>query len=129
MSEFLWGYEEELACLDTLDENESDYDPFSSFGDDFFTEEEDKHDYEYQNIGSSDEIKSFRSKSNFRRDDGKCMFGALVEKNDTWEKPVTMMTGMAIWVVKFPREGYRRNKIRKTQNEHLNNVFQNLNSQ
>ena len=46
MSEFLWGYEEELACLDTLDENESDYDPFSSFGDDFFTEDEEKHDYE-----------------------------------------------------------------------------------
>jgi len=93
VSEFLWGYEEELACLDTLDESESDYDPFSSFGDDFFAEEEDEHDYEYQNIESSDENKSFNSKSNFRRDDGKCMFGALVEKNDTWEKPVTMMTG------------------------------------
>ena len=39
------------------------------------------------------------------------MFGALVEKNDTWEKPVTMMTGMAIWVVKFPRKGYKIRQI------------------
>ncbi len=30
---------------------------------------------------------------NFRREDGKCMFGALIEKNSSWEKPVTMSTG------------------------------------
>jgi hypothetical protein len=39
--------------IDTASPAESDYDPFSSFGDDFFSDEEDKDDYEYQNMERS----------------------------------------------------------------------------
>ena len=56
VSEFLWGYEDECACLETSsNDKESEYDPFGSFGDDFFADDEDQEEY-VQN----DEIKSFK---------------------------------------------------------------------
>jgi len=32
-------------------------------------------------------------KPNFRRPDGKCVFGALVERNGNWDPPIKMLTG------------------------------------
>ena len=82
VSEFLWGYEDELACLETSPETE-DYDPFGSFSDDFFEDD----------FSEPSEMKVEKKKKNFRNSDGKCNFGILVERNSSWESEVSMMTG------------------------------------
>ena len=63
VSEFLWGYEDELACLETsTPESESEeYDPFSSFGDDFFADDyNDNEKEEDEEYTQNDENKSFK---------------------------------------------------------------------
>ena len=78
VQEFLWGYEDELACLNS-DKNDDFFED-----DDFFGEEEEK----------VEEEKAFGAEKNFRREsDGKCIFGALRGRNDTYESAVTMLTG------------------------------------
>jgi len=88
VSEFLWGYEDELACLDTTspsDNYENFDDLFSSFdNDNFFSPNEEI--VKKSGFGA-------KKQRNFRQPNGKCIFGALAEKNNTWETDVTMMTG------------------------------------
>ena len=88
VSEFIWGYEDELACLDS-NPGESEYydeeynDPFSAF-----------EDFEESKSDDEDKLESRSStKPNFRRPDGKCVLGALVERNGKWEPPIKMLTG------------------------------------
>ena len=77
VQEFLWGYEDELACLNS-DKNDDFFED-----DDFFGEDE-----------KEVEEKAFGGEKNFRREsDGKCIFGALRGRNDTYESAVTMLTG------------------------------------
>jgi hypothetical protein len=88
VAEFLWGYEDELACLDTSSPKESENeDLFGDFGgfDDFFTSSETKDELKIEN----------NKKKNYRQSDGRCLFGALVDKNATWETRVTMLTGQS----------------------------------
>lgn len=80
VAEFIWGYEDELACLDDDDDYQDDG-FFSTF--DWLEEEE-----EDWKIGEKE-----KKKNVFRRPDGRCVFGALVERNTTCDKPVTVMTG------------------------------------
>ena len=82
VAEFLWGYEDELACLDSNPKDDEN-DIFSDFNDDDFFES-DPQDNDQEVVPK---------KKNFRRPDGKCVFGALVERNGTWDRPVSMLTG------------------------------------
>ena len=67
--DYLWGYEDELACVATEDEGADDdlFEATTTFG------PPDPADY--------------------RTPDGKCMFGVLVKKNATWTKPITVKNG------------------------------------
>merc|ERR1711974_367115 len=77
VSEFLWGYEDELACLDTTspsDNYENFDDLFSSFdNDNFFSPNEEI--VKKSGFGA-------KKQRNFRQPNGKCIFGALAEKNN-----------------------------------------------
>ena len=89
VADFLWGYEDELACIDTnLKGSQDENDPFGGSGfEDDFADFGDSSDFE--NIGED------KTKVNFRRDDGKCMFAALAKRfNGTWTKPKTISTGL-----------------------------------
>lgn len=79
VSQYLWGYEDELACLDS-EKSDSEDSFFDDLNDDFF--------YDEKSAEKS-------TKYNFRRENGKCIFGALIEKNGTWERPVRMNSGEA----------------------------------
>ena len=82
VADFLWGYEDELACLDSNPQETQYDDPFGDFGsDDFFSD-------------IIEEPIDKPKKKNFRRADGKCMFGALTERNGSWDDPKTMLTGL-----------------------------------
>ena len=59
---------------------------FSAFEDFEETNSENKGDEKI-------ESKSASKKPNFRRPDGKCVFGALVERNGNWDPPIKMLTG------------------------------------
>ena len=81
VQEFLWGYEDELACLNSQKQDENEDFFQSDPSDDFF--------------GEKDEEKpAFGGETNYRRkSDGKCIFGALSGRNDTFGSAVTMLTG------------------------------------
>ncbi len=44
---------------------------------------------------SSESSSSVFRPASFRSSDGRCLFGALVQRNGTWERPVTVRTGVA----------------------------------
>ena len=77
----MWGYEDELACLNSQNQDENEDFFQSDPSDDFF--------------GEKDEEKpAFGGETNYRREsDGKCIFGALSGRNDTFGSAVTMLTG------------------------------------
>ena len=77
----MWGYEDELACLNSQKQDENEDFFQSDPSDDFF--------------GEKDEEKpAFGGETNYRRkSDGKCIFGALSGRNDTFGSAVTMLTG------------------------------------
>ena len=92
--EYIFGYEDELACLDTDNPEES------SEGDSFFDDDDswDAFDESSSSSPSSSSISDSGSsvpekKHRFRQPDGRCLFGALSERNMTWENPVTILTG------------------------------------
>ena len=75
VNEFLFGYEDELACL------EQDARGEEAFADDFF---------------SSINKRKKRSENMSRtylREDGRCLFGTLVNQNNTWGPEITALTG------------------------------------
>ena len=87
VSDFLWGYEDELACIagpevqdndDTMSGHDSNDDDW-----DFWSETEVKKQPE--EVGKPEVKQKFVKKRNFRRPDGRCMFGVLAEKNYTWQ--------------------------------------------
>lgn len=82
VSEFLWGYEDELACLDT---NPKEDDLFSDFQDDDFFKDEQEEKQE-SSSGFAQPARNYRQ-------NGKCIFGALIDKNSTWDNLVEMKTG------------------------------------
>ena len=84
VQEFLWGYEDELACLNSQKQDENEDFFQSDPNEDFFGEME-------------EEKPAFGGEKNYRREsDGKCIFGALSGRNDTYASAVTMLTGMLI---------------------------------
>ena len=92
IEEFLWGYEDELACLDS---NNYEYeDPFDDnfFNDDIFEENSGNSG----NSENSEKSKAFGEPQNYRTEDGKCLFGALNQRNHSLESAVTMLTGKNI---------------------------------
>ena len=92
VSDFLWGYEDELACL-----TEPEPKPEASEVDDTDWESDfwQPEPVDPEMFLKADVTKKakFVKKRNFRRPDGKCMFGVLAEKNYTWEGSVSMMSG------------------------------------
>lgn len=78
VAEFIWGYEDELGCLDS-DPSAQRHDDLEDelFSDDFMKEPP----------------KPRVSDRNYRQPDGRCMFGTLVGRNDTWESPIVIQTG------------------------------------
>ena len=58
-----------------------------------FSAFEDFEETKNENEDDKVESKSASEKPNFRRPDGKCVFGALVERNGNWDPPIKMLTG------------------------------------
>ncbi len=95
VNEFLYGYEDELACLETEQQEQDTMEDF--FGDDDaggwgFDDPEDTT----KSSGSttaSPQSSSIKKKVNYRRPDGRCLVGALERMNATWDETVTMRTG------------------------------------
>ena len=99
VSDFLWGYEDELACL-TEPEKQHQHDANQVETDwdaDFWQPELIGGDAEQTGKSHTAKKDKFVKKRNFRRPDGKCMFGVLAEKNYTWEGSVSMMSGRTIF--------------------------------
>ncbi|TRY75075.1 hypothetical protein TCAL_08572 [Tigriopus californicus] len=78
VADFVWGYEDELGCLDSDPSTENEDLEEDLFGDDFVREP----------------AKPKMSERSYRRPDGRCMFGTLVGRNDTWESPIMIQTGL-----------------------------------
>jgi hypothetical protein len=90
VSDFLWGYEDELACLTEPEKQDQAYQADTDWESDFWQPE--SADAELTSLKKN----KFVKKRNFRRPDGKCMFGVLAEKNYTWEGSVSMMSGRTL---------------------------------
>ena len=96
VSDFLWGYEDELACLTEPEKQQHQHDQNQADTDwdaDFWQPEPVVGDTEQNGKSHTAKKAKFVKKRNFRRSDGKCMFGVLAEKNYTWEGSVSMMSG------------------------------------
>ena len=87
VSDFLWGYEDELACLEDIMGNDDDSDDLFSMFDDPFDQDQDPEPEKKSGFQAEER--------NFRQPNGKCMFGALIERNGTWGSETTMMTGQS----------------------------------
>ena len=77
--EYLWGYEDELACIGSDDDDDE-----GEFGED---------DDDWATFDIPEENTKAKKGRNFRQDDGRCLFGALVERNTTWDGTVRISTG------------------------------------
>ena len=84
--EYLFGYEDELACLDTSgDEDFHDQDEMFADEGDWFTFS--KRSTVEQTLVSS------KMRHGYRQKDGRCIFGALSHVNATWSDEMIMKTG------------------------------------
>ena len=93
VDEFVWGQENDLACVTATESEEED-----EFFDDFDNLDED--------MKQGPRIPP----PNFLRHDGKCMFGALAHKNDTFDHLMSIHTGLEDISKKgtiVSRDGYR----------------------
>ena len=104
--QFLWGYEDELACIKEDFASKSPTSELQSEGDDWFSDDDDffgGNDFfeEHEEDGSfgeesaqPEEKPQFVAKPKYRKEHtGKCMFGVLAAKNGTWSQPVTARDG------------------------------------
>ena len=101
VNEFLFGYEDELACLegDAAAEDEDsggDWGFGNDDGDDWgFSDKEAVAEAAEAPTDAGGDGKSHRvrPKQNYRRPDGRCLVGALERMNATWDETITMKTG------------------------------------
>jgi scavenger receptor class B protein 1 len=93
---FLFGYEDELACLETsaADDQDSSDDFFADDGWGFGGDEETTTTTAAP-AAAANKVSSrrVRAKQNYMRPDGRCLVGALERMNATWDETVTMRTG------------------------------------
>jgi hypothetical protein len=80
ISEFIWGYDEELACITEPDAKQADQD----HADQDLWQEADFWPEPETPAKTWPPKRKFVKPRNFRRPDGRCMFGVLAERNDTW---------------------------------------------
>ena len=96
VSEFLFGYEDELACL----EGDAAAEDADSDGDWGFGDDGGGDDWGFSDDSAQEEESAaptverrVRPKQNYRRPDGRCLVGALERMNATWDETITMRTG------------------------------------
>ena len=93
VAEFLWGYVDELACI-TEEPETKQPEPEPDWDADFWSDERSEEAAKLTtNLLPEKKKRKFVKSRNFRRPDGRCMFGVLAEKNETWEASVSMLSG------------------------------------
>ena len=97
VGEFLFGYEDELACLEGDAAAEDDGggwgDDDDDWGDDWGDDDDDEASAGVTSDGANRPPQRVRPKQNYRRPDGRCLVGALERINATWDETITMKTG------------------------------------
>jgi len=93
VAEFLWGYKDDLACITEPDTRQAEAEVEADWGDDFWSDEQPNEAAKLNPLIPEKKKQKFVKSRNFRRPDGRCMFGVLAEKNSTWEGTVSMLSG------------------------------------
>lgn len=91
VADFLWGYEDELACITEAEKKVAEAESEPDWDTDFWSDPQPELTPNSEALHKKK--KKFVKSRNFRRPDGRCMFGVLAEKNNTWEGSVSMMSG------------------------------------
>ena len=100
--EFLWGYEDELACIKestaTYEDSIVDDDFFGdsfvdSFDDDSFDDDEGFFDADDEESDEEPATKFVQDTKYRNKDTGKCMFGVLAGKNSSWSRSIKAKDG------------------------------------
>jgi len=97
LSGFLFGYEDELACITDFAPIGMDSDPKEkSTNDDFWMDGDDWDDEEWDDDESNsvdDIFRSKRSVPSYRDPSGKCLWGILKDLNNTEHETIRIKTG------------------------------------